>query len=411
MNIYQEIWDADQLGNGVKPVLDEKCGDPNQGYIVVNEIKEDEPAHQLFSKVVIPEHKMKTYRLCEKLFNNYTLDKTKRENPTSQEAEEENIFLEAIIDTPPMVVARNWLASRTNQTYSSNRWYQIIKEIWFDRFDKDSGKDLTGFEHVIVGEQRQGVAQGYHFWYKYYLDDSKNLLHGDDIRYNGTRGDNQEDNIQVPEVSTISFWWDAYDYEAKAKRPLFKKIGGFFNGCSIEGLMAIGTVRFFIDGFAPKEAVINNASYNLKLFRGGNGKHMITFYPVFNNIVGDIIKEDCEDTVPETKCVTGCIKIIAALVNPKGHDPGFEKVLLINPTTEDISLNKWLLRDKNNNDFVITEDTLKPSETRWITLPENTAQLSNKGGSIALISNDGVVIHKVLYTKEQASKQGATLLF
>jgi poly(U)-specific endoribonuclease len=30
---------------------------------------------------------------------------------------------------------------------------------------------LSGFEHVVVGEQESPKTQGYHFWYKYFLDD------------------------------------------------------------------------------------------------------------------------------------------------------------------------------------------------------------------------------------------------
>ena len=35
---------------------------------------------------------------------------------------------------------------------------------------------LSGFEHVVVGEQEGAKAQGYHFWYKYYLDDDSTVL-------------------------------------------------------------------------------------------------------------------------------------------------------------------------------------------------------------------------------------------
>ena len=413
-NIYQAIWDADQESNGIQPVLKASEGNATRGFLVVNEVKQGDADHILFPQVVIPSHKKRTYDLCERLFNNYTLDKTKRENPTSQEAEEENYFLEAIVDTPPMIVARNWLTQRTNQTFSSSRWYQILREIWFERFDLSSGKDLTGFEHVIVGEQRQGKVSGYHFWYKYYLDDQNNLRDEDGIHYQGTRGDNQEGNIMVPEVSTIAFRWEAFDYERKVRRPLYKKIGGFFNGCSIEGLMAIGTLRFFLEGYAPKEAIINGASYNLKIFRSNNAKHLVTFYPVFGKIVEPIDnggEDDHREEEDKGDIASGSIKIIAALVNPKGHDPGFEKVLIINISPEEIELKDCRIQDKNGNTYDIPNQSLAPTENHWITLPAETAQLSNKGGSIALMDKKDTVIHKVLYTKDQASRQGATLLF
>ncbi|MBP0640020.1 hypothetical protein [Cupriavidus sp. AcVe19-6a] len=35
MNIYQEIWDADQSGNGVRSILATDDGDRNKGYVKV----------------------------------------------------------------------------------------------------------------------------------------------------------------------------------------------------------------------------------------------------------------------------------------------------------------------------------------------------------------------------------------
>ena len=224
---------------------------------------------------------METYDLCKKLFNNFTLDKTKPELDTPEEAEEVHDFLEAIVDTKPMLVAREWLEIQTGETYSTDRWYNILKQIWFARYNQSSGRDLTGFEHVVIGEQKKSTLSGYHFWYKYYLDDSFELLASDDIAYHGTAGSNQQGNLLVPEVSTISYRWQAFDYEAGQRRPLFKKIGGFFNGCSVEGLLAIGTIRFIPQGRAPKEALINGSKYNLRLYRSNNNQHLITYYPVY----------------------------------------------------------------------------------------------------------------------------------
>ena len=54
---------------------------------------------------------------------------------------------------------------------------------------------------------------------------------------------------------TISWRWHAPDYQANAFRPLSKKIGGFFVGCSVEGLMALGTVRAHKGVRAPHPGV------------------------------------------------------------------------------------------------------------------------------------------------------------
>ncbi len=281
IDIYQRIWDADQGGSGVPALLPGQPKDPARGYIVVDEKLEKSPDHHLLSEYVIPPHKAKTYTIAQKLFNNYTLDQTKRENDTPQEGEEVHELLDTIIDSPPMVVARQYIEEQGNIRISSQRFYQMLWQIWFTRFDMGENYDLTGFEHVIIGEQKQGKVQGYHFWYKYLLDDglvtdSGSPL-GDHITYMGGK-DTRE---RVPESVSLAYQWDAFDYESGKTRPLIKPLGGFFVGCSIEGLMALITARFMPEARSPKQANINNGLYNLQLFRSPGGRELRTCYPEF----------------------------------------------------------------------------------------------------------------------------------
>jgi poly(U)-specific endoribonuclease len=95
------------------------------------------------------------------------------------------------------------------------------------------------------------------------------------LSWRGNPGD------KTPDVVTLSYKWRAFDYKAKKFRTLTKPIGGFWVGPSAEGLMAIGTVRFLNDVFAPKKAEINNVRYNLSMFRSPNGRNLRTFFPEF----------------------------------------------------------------------------------------------------------------------------------
>ena len=392
MEIYQQIWDADQASNGIKPVLSEQMGNDQE--------------------------KQQSYELCTALFDNYSLGQKDIEILTPEETQEMHDFLEFIVDMPPMRIARNYLSKQTGESYSVSRWYQILIDIWFTQFTQSSGRDLSAFEHVIVGEQNSSKVSGYHFWYKYYLDDSYHLLNSDDILYLGLKGRNQAENQQVPEVSTISFKWDAFDYKYKKYRPLYKKIGGFFNGCSIEGLMALGSVRFLGAGRAPKEGTINGALYNFKMFRSQNGKHLRTFYPEFVRVIGE--PPTPSPIEPPTVIITtpgagsakdkGKIRIIAALVNPEGHDLGFETITLLNTSPIAIAIDRWHLQDKNNNTLRL-ENQIPAGQTQQIKLPGNTLQLSNKGGTIKLLNQDAQLIDNVSYTIEQARQQGWTIAF
>jgi poly(U)-specific endoribonuclease len=165
-------------------------------------------------------------------------------------------MLEAIADSAAMAAAREHLQARNGGRYSRDEWQELIFDLWFRQFDDGQNLDLSGFEHVAVGEQKSGKVNGHHFWYKYFLDDWAALSGQDDIDYAGSRYDGPNGREgplsaigrQVPEVATLAYSWDAYDYETGQRRSLYNPIGGFWIGCSIEGLMALGTVRFFERG-------------------------------------------------------------------------------------------------------------------------------------------------------------------
>ncbi len=231
MDIYQKIWDADQAERGIRAILPDGIKDESLGYVVVDE-NGSNPDHVLFSEVKIPEHKLATYKLCQTLLNNYALSQTQPETNTAEEISEVQEFLNLILHSSPMKVARDYIQQQIAQPISDARWYQILHDIWFRQYDQGNSQDLSGFEHVVVGEQKGGKISGYHFWYKYYLDDIIGFLGSDDISYVGTRYDGQNPSsgrlttqgVLVPEVVTLAYKWEAYDYEAKERRPLYKPI-------------------------------------------------------------------------------------------------------------------------------------------------------------------------------------------
>jgi hypothetical protein len=285
-DIYQKIWDADQAGAGLKAVKNGATIDAAtkaRGYVVVNEDRNANAQHQVIAEVVIPTAKQKSYDLAAILFNNYTLDQTKPENNFPEEEAEVQEFLDVVHKSAPMQVAREFVSAQSGEDVSEDQWWAILQRVWFEQFDDGRNQDLSGFEHVVVGEQKQGKVQGYHFWYKYYMDerfrrDDEDDTETDLIKFLEWKNLPTDES---PEVVTLSYQWRAFDYEAKAFRKLTKPIGGFWVGPSVEGLLAIGTVRCLSEAMAPKQAVINGAKYNLKMFRSPNDRHLRTFYPEF----------------------------------------------------------------------------------------------------------------------------------
>lgn len=422
-DIYQRIWDADQSESGIRPILDTAAGDPSTGFVKVNSnLDSTDRELRVLTEAVIPESKRRTYDLCRALFDNYALPERDEELETPEEREEVHDLVQAMVDTAPMRVAREFVAQATGTVVTRERWYNTLVDMWFRRFSSGGDPHLTGFEHVAVGEQEGSKAQGYHFWYKYYLDDGFARqtdapgadfpgLADDRILYLGSK--ESAGQAQFPESVTISYRWDAPDYDRQAVRPLTKKIGGFFVGCGIEGLLALGSVRAHVGARAPKEAVINGARYSLKVFRSDNNRHVRTFYPVFMGAAGEEGGSGGGGggggEIPPV--IPGRVRIIAALVNPEGHDPGKETVTLINTGVAPQPLDGWRIEDRNGKAQPISGITIGAGETVRVAMDPSGAQLSNQGGRIRLIDPDGQAVHSVDYSKGQVKSQGETILF
>jgi hypothetical protein len=291
-DIYQQIWDVDQAHAGLKALHNGQSTAAYQqsGYVIVNERElddnddEDTAKHKrelkLIEKVHIPAHKEKSYELLRTLVNNYTLDQTKPEVSYPEEEKEVQEFLEYVHTSPPMQVALEYVNSRISRPLSKDQWWAVLQRIWFEQYNDGKNIDLSGFEHVVVGEQKKGEVKGYHSWYKYHLDEnfqrSEMHLVEDSIDFLEWRHSHAD---TTPDVATLSYVWHAFDYKAQKRRKLTKPTGSFWIGPSVEGLMAMGTVRFLPEVFAPRNAVINGFEYELPLHRSPNDRHLRTFYP------------------------------------------------------------------------------------------------------------------------------------
>ena len=419
MDIYQKIWNADQSESGIVPMLDTEAGDSATGYVKVNsKLDSQDKSLRALPEVIIPESKRRTYDLCRELFDNFALPERDEENDTPEEREEVHDLVHAMVDTAPMQVAREYVAQATGSSITRERWYNTLMEMWFRRFSQGGDPHLSGFEHVVVGEQEGAKAKGYHFWYKYYLDDGFARmvddaqehfpgLVDDRIVYLGTK--QKDAQSQFPESITISYRWDAPDYDRESLRALTKPIGGFFVGCSVEGLLAIGSVRAHLGASAPKQCIINGAKYNLKIFRSDNKRHVRTFYPAFT---GPAESNNGGNGNGEDPLVTaGMIRIVAALVNPKGHDPGHETVTLLNTGDTAETLTNWRLEDNKGRFQPLNGLTIGAGDCARIPLDPQGTQLTNKGGCIRVVNATGQTIHTVTYSKGQTRADGQTILF
>jgi hypothetical protein len=431
-DIYQQIWDADQHGNGVRPFFDDKPvldSDQTTGFVKINSQLHNNSSSDLrvLPEAVIPASKMLTYELCKQLFENYALPERRTEVETQQEREEVHDFVDGIVDTPPMLVARQYVEQQTGTSISKSRWHTTLLEMWFRTFEQAGDPTLSGFEHVLVGEMQGGDVQGYHFWWKYYLDDGfASQVDGTRPRFPGLRDDRIKyrhsaegsGQLAFPESVTISYSWDAPDFDEMKIKQLVKQTGGFFVGCSPEGLMALGTIRAHVAANAPKQAVINGARYDLQMHLSDDRKNLRTFFPMYKGaavVVPDDHprpgRPDGEPAEPSEPVVGGPVKIVSALINPIGPDEGKELITLINMTSAEIPLRGWRVVDKNRNALTLDTETIPGGSSTTIHLPTHGVQLSNQGGEIKLLNPNGDLVHRVSYSRNQAQREGVTLVF
>ena len=111
---------------------------------------------------------------------------------------------------------------------------------------------------------------------------------------------------------------------------------------------------------------------------------------------------------PTTANPDGTMRIVAALVNAK-QSPEIETVTLVNASPNAIDLKGWQLADKQKKKMAL-QGTIQAGAATLITV-KKPMELSNQGGIITLLNDDGLKVDGVSYTKAQASNPGWTIVF
>jgi hypothetical protein len=425
-DIFQAIWDADQSGNGVPALRPGETQDPARGFVMVDErTTQIDSGHRVISGVSIPETKRATYRLCEDLLDNYALERAVREEVRPGELREELDFIDAILETPPIETARQFLETALDLSISKGTLAAMISETWFTMGRAGNQPDASGFEHVFVGEQASKASHvgGYHFWYKYWLDDGGENVAGvvsdDRIAYLGTQygaAETPDKGVLVPDVVTLELKWTAPVGDLDNPNPsqtklLHKPIGGFFVGVSPEGMIALGLVR--ARSSSSKLARINGSEYQLDLHRlDHNPRAIRTFFPRF--IRADVIAitpPGGDGTEPGGGTTLAPFRIIAGMINPVNPEGGREFLQILNVSDRIETLHNWQIKAPNGVVFTLANMAVAPGDFFKFLVPSNTGILRNRTGVIQLRTPDGSVVQDCPYTSDQARREGQPILF
>lgn len=104
----------------------------------------------------------------------------------------------------------------------------------------------------------------------------------------------------------------------------------------------------------------------------------------------------------------GLVRIVAALVNAQ-TSPEVETVTLLNTSPNELDLAGWSIADRVKRTHAL-DGKLAAGETLRVTLAK-PVELSNQGGLITLLDDEGMKVDGVTYTKSQASRPGWTIVF
>jgi poly(U)-specific endoribonuclease len=140
--------------------------------------KEDGANDPLFSAVDRACFQRPTYAAFIALLDNYSAETGVAEVVSDAERSEVSTFLNAVMETKPMQFCHQYCRAKDpNGVPSSSQEFKgLLKKIWFDLYRREQTGDSSGFEHVFVGEVKNGEVSGFHNWIQFYLEEQKGGL-------------------------------------------------------------------------------------------------------------------------------------------------------------------------------------------------------------------------------------------
>ncbi|KAH9518605.1 hypothetical protein Btru_005751 [Bulinus truncatus] len=199
-----------------------------------------------------------TYKLMVDLLNNYDPARGNRETATTQETQEDNAFLDAILSTSVMNSLLKFLQCKGIVTSQSNL-KAVLKKIWFEFYPRSGTStipDTCGFEHVIVGEYKDSTSvNGFHNWISFYEKE-----HTGALNYFGyVRRSN-------PNIIGAAFSWNNR----------VKTMGSFFYGVSPEFEIAIYSLCFLTNPDKACQITLNGNAVTIMSY--SKDGHIATAY-------------------------------------------------------------------------------------------------------------------------------------
>lgn len=109
------------------------------------------------------------------LLDNYFADTGRSEEVSHEELRENEAFLDECLETSPMKYLYNYLVAK-RRVNSRAAFKSMLNNLWFKLYRRVVRNDSSGFEHVFVGEIRDGEVIGMHSWLQLYNEEKNGRL-------------------------------------------------------------------------------------------------------------------------------------------------------------------------------------------------------------------------------------------
>lgn len=232
--------------------------------------KEDGARDPLFASVDPAVWKRPTYAAFLALLDNYVAETGAAENVGDSERSEVTTFLNAVMETAPMQFCHKYCHAQDKAPADRAGFVKLLQSVWFDLYRRQRGGcvDSSGFEHVFIGEVKDGEVSGFHNWIQFYLEEQKGTL---DYRgYIKPRGSGEALQNENDHLLTLQFAWNGVE----------KFVGTSFIGVSPEFEMALYTMCFLAgeeENHVQLDTGEDNFGLTIKCYAMAQGKIGTTF--------------------------------------------------------------------------------------------------------------------------------------
>ncbi|KAI9143793.1 Endoribonuclease XendoU [Paraphysoderma sedebokerense] len=254
----ERLWQLDE--NKFEPEQDYKINLQNYKRVHAQHDAAQQPLFTTVSKQKF--FSLPTYSTFYSLLDNYVMETGVKEHVDFKEHHENRAFIREIVKTRVMRYVEEYAKSKgwVKLTPGNDEaWMKFLEDIWFKCYRRESHGDSSAFEHVFVGESRDGQIIGFHNWITVFLAEFKKHL--DYKGYIPPRSRNNMEPSPITRLITIQFTYNN----------ILKPISSMMVGVSPEFEVALFTL-IYLSGMEKVNCVLDGIDTQVVVHRSRDGK-------------------------------------------------------------------------------------------------------------------------------------------